>query len=231
MKAIVSGATSGIGKAIAVALVNEGWELAVISRDRGRLEQLLLELSSSGEKHIGYVGDLTIENDAKGFVNDIKSQWDFPDMIVNCSGVFEEMSASELSENSINELLQKNFFSAFRLTSPWLSSFKERKAGTILFISSIVAKEPRSSAAAYSLSKNMLNEYATLLADELREFGVKVSRILPGSVNTPSWKDSGIPVDEFVQAEEIAKIVMMLVKLGAGSWMEEITIRPLNRKW
>jgi short-subunit dehydrogenase len=230
MKAIISGATSGIGNAIALMLAREGWELAVISRNEGRLNDLMQELNEAGlQPHISFTGDLSKREDALAFAEIIHKKWAMPDLIINGAGEYETGDVSALTEEDINDALAVNFYSAFRLTSPWIGTFKQNQKGCVIFISSVVVNHPRKLAAAYSLSKTMLDTYAVLLADELRDSGVKVSRILPGSVSTPSWDGIDIPRDQLVQANEIAAAVKMIIELRPGSWLEEITLRPLNR--
>ena len=73
--------------------------------------------------------------------------------------------------------------------------------------------------------------YARLLGEELRESGIGVTRIVPGSVNTATWGDADVPRDQFVQAGDIARLVLEITHMPLHTWVEEITIRPLDKNW
>lgn len=232
MKAIITGATSGIGRAIALRLARDQWSIATISRDAARLEQLEADVREIFPQHesLFFRGDLLNEEDCTRFTEAIREQAGFPNLIVNCAGLYHTGRASQLTEEQLMEQLQINFFSAFRATQPWVEDFKQRRSGTIISIGSIVSREPRTGAAAYSLSKQLLDGWMRLLADELRDAGVKVCRIIPGSVNTPSWDGEPEALRSvIVNPEEIAEIVSVLLSLPPESWMEEVVIRPLMK--
>jgi NAD(P)-dependent dehydrogenase (short-subunit alcohol dehydrogenase family) len=232
MKVVLSGATSGIGKAIAIELANAGFSVAFIARSKEKAEDLISILAKSdSQKHFYMPGDHTRQAVIDEFCNEIKLRWKEPDIIINNAGVYESGLASEMSEALLMSQLDRNFWHAFRITQPWLNVFKKRGSGNIIFIGSVVTKQARSGAAAYTISKGLLDQYAHVLAEELRDFGVAVTRIVPGSVNTPSWDQGSVPQELFVQPQEIARLVISLLKLSKTSWLEEVIIRPLDKNW
>jgi short-subunit dehydrogenase len=232
MKVLLSGATSGIGKAIAIELANAGYTLAFIARSEEKAEDLISILSKSGNKaHFYILGDHTHTSVVERFSYEVKLRWKEPDVIIHNAGVYDEGLPSEMSETQLLNQLEQNFWHAFRITQPWLSCFKERGAGKLIFIGSMVTNQTRSSAAAYTISKGMLEQYSKVLAEELRDFGVAVTRIVPGSVNTSSWDQTPVPIELFVQPRDIARLVESLLGLSKTSWVEELIVRPLDKNW
>lgn len=232
MYAIVTGASSGIGKAIALMLAKEGYSIATLSRDTGRLEKLRSELHQVGthRDHLLLKGNLLNIEDLNIFYQTLHVQKGIPDIIINNAGVYTEGLPSTLDENLIQEQFAINFMAAFRITQPWIAQMKARKSGTIVSIGSVVSKQPRTTAAAYSLSKQMLDNWMHLLADELRESDIRVCRIHPGSVNTNSWNDEPDEIRAAIlDPNELAGAVKLAISLPADTWLEELVIRPLKK--
>ena len=229
MLAVITGATDGIGKAIAIELANAGFRLAFIARSGQKAEDLVNQVTGVG--HFYLQGDHTDSRTVDRFCTEIRQRFGGPDLIINNAGVYQTGMPCEMSESSLLEMLEQNFWHAFRVTQPWLADFKQKKRGKIVFIGSIVSKETRPEAAAYSLSKSLLDNYARLLAAELRDYEIPVTRIIPGSVNTASWTEADVPRELFVQPEDISKTIAALLSLSPSAWVEEIVIRPLAKNW
>jgi sepiapterin reductase len=149
---------------------------------------------------------------------------------VNSAGIYSTVQPSDLSEELLNEQISINFYGAFRITQPWIEAFRKRGSGIIISIGSIVTRHPRTSAVAYTLSKQLLDNWMKLLADELRDSGVKVTRIIPGAVITPSWDNEPDELKKnTIRPEEIARTVNLVLSLPKEGWLEEVVIRPLAR--
>ena len=232
MRAIITGATSGIGKAIALKLADAGWELAVISRSEEKLELLKKELLSLGnQEHVFHQGDLSQPSTVNTFCENVAKHWQQIDLIVNNAGEYVPGDIGSLRLEQLDEQMNINFRSGFQLIQHFVPSFKQAGKGRIVFISSQVVRDPRPFAAAYTLSKSLNDMYARLLGEELRESGVGVTRIVPGSVNTATWGDADVPRDQFVQPEEIAQLVADICQMPSSTWVEEIRIRPIDKNW
>ena len=232
MRAIITGASSGIGSAIAHRLAEAGWQLAVISRTKMRLDALQESLKRYGEQqHIFVTGDLLEPETVQEFCATIQKHWGNVDLIVNNAGEYVPGDVGALTLTELDEQMQINFRSGFQLIQDFLPSMKALGKGRIVFISSIAVRELRPYAAAYTLSKGLNDIYARLLGEELRESGIGVTRIVPGSVNTATWGDADVPRDQFVQADDIARLVLEITQMPLHTWVEEITIRPLDKNW
>lgn len=232
MKAIVTGASSGIGHAIALKLAAAGWQLAVISRSEKRVDELLALLGTLGmQEHIFMTGDLTHPGVVESFCSTVQERWGDVDLIVNNAGEYVPGDVGTLTLAQLDEQMNVNFRSGFKLVQHFVPVMKLAGKGRIVFISSQVVREPRPFAAAYTLSKSLNDMYARLLGEELRESGVGVTRIVPGSVNTATWGDADVPRSQFVQPEEIAQLVSDICHMPSTTWVEEIRIRPLDKNW
>jgi short-subunit dehydrogenase len=232
MYAIVTGASSGIGKSIAIALARGGYEIATLSRDEEKLNRLKTELRAVSPKQGSLLvkGDLLNVSDVAQFNQMLREKKGVPDLIVNCAGIYSEVQPSKLSETMLHEQININFFGAFRITQPWIEDFKHRGSGLIISIGSIVTRHPRTSAVAYTLSKQLLDNWMKLLADELRDAGVKVTRIIPGAVITPSWDNEPEELKKnTIHPDEIARTVNLVLSLPGEGWLEEVIIRPLAK--
>lgn len=230
MKAIVSGATKGIGKAITMALAAEGYDLGLGARNLEELDFLRKEIQAlyPGIEVITKSVDFSQKHETRNFAETFMHYWGDIDVLINNVGVYEEDDLDTLTEQGFMNQFNVNFFSALRLTQPFVAEFKKRKSGHIINICSVLSKKVRKRAVSYSLSKQALYGYTKILRAELRKYDVKVTAILPGSTNTASWDGLDAPVEEFVQPEDVAQGVMMA--LQSNGLVEEFEIKPVNPK-
>ena len=230
MKAIVSGATKGIGKAITLALAGKGYDLGLGARNLEELNFLRNEIQAlyPDIEVITKSVDFSQKHETRNFAETFLHHWGDIDILVNNVGVYEEDNLDNLNENDLMKMFNVNFFSAMRLTQPFLPEFKKRKSGHIINICSVLSKKVRKKAVSYSLSKQALYGYTKILRNELRNYDVKVTAILPGSTNTASWDGLDAPVDEFVQPEDVANGDLMAIQ--SNGLVEEFEIKPINPK-
>jgi NADP-dependent 3-hydroxy acid dehydrogenase YdfG len=232
MRAIITGASSGIGNAIAITLAKQGWQIASITRREESVLALQQTLKSFGsQEHLIVQGDLCIEADNARFREVVAREWGCPDLIVNNAGSYIPGAVGSMSLIELDEQMTINFRSGFQLIQFFVPHFKQLQKGRIIFISSVVVQKPRVNAAAYTLSKVTNDIYAKLLCEELRDFGVGVTRIFPGSVNTATWGVEDVPRARFVQPEDIAQLINTLVHLPANTLVEEMTVCPTDKNW
>ena len=148
MRAIITGASSGIGSAIAHRLAEAGWQLAVISRTKMRLDALQESLKRYGkQQHIFVTGDLLEPETVQEFCATIRKHWGNVDLIVNNAGEYVPGDVGTLTLTALDEQMQINFRSGFQLIQDFLPSMKALGKGRIVFISSIVVRELRPYAA------------------------------------------------------------------------------------
>ena len=217
-RAVVTGATRGIGYAIAECLLQDGLEV----------------IATGTRKDANYPAgasyhqvDFLDDNSVNEFVEYLKRQK--IDVLINNVGSFEIGELADTKLEQVERMLDINFKAAFSITQEFLPQFKNQQSGLIVNIGSIITEVPRKDIAAYTISKFALQGYTKMLCDELKDFGVKVCEIIPGSINTSSWDGIEAPKDDFVQPSDIVSTVEMVLNSSKGANFEQIIVRPTNR--
>lgn len=233
-KALITGASRGIGKAIAVALASEGVNLFVTARDEERLKQLKEDLSKS-KNDIGYgVADLTSENDIDGmfslgieFLNGI-------DILINNAGIGIKGNVAEIEVSNWEEMYAVNLRAAFMLSRLAAREMIKNRSGFIINIGSGASQTPIAGFAGYCATKYGLLGFSESLGLELRDHNIKVSILLPGSTAThfgggnPEKRIATKP--GILRPEDVANSVIYLLKQSDNAWTSVMNLRPLNIK-
>lgn len=221
---LITGASSGIGKAIATACADAGASVIATGRNREALEDLISSLN--GEGHSFITADLTIQSDRERIAQDIPTL----DGIVYAAGIGFTMPTKFTSEQDIDTVFNINFKAPILLQAAILQQKKIAKNGSIVMIASITASLPKIGNGIYSASKAALISYAKVLALELAPRKIRVNCISPAMVWTKLTTDGGIsieqlkideqtyPLKRYGQPEDIAPLSVYLLS-DASSWM------------
>lgn len=219
--ALVSGASRGIGKAIAEALHREGYAVGLLARDGEGLKALAEAL---GERALPLVGDVRREEDWARAVAALREAFGGLDVLVNNAGIGIFKPVAELSPGELQEVLEVNLVGPFLGLKAALPLLKERE-GVVVNIASLAGKNPFKGGAAYNASKFGLLGLMGAAMLELREEGVRVVNILPGSVDTgfagnapgQAWK---------LAPQDVAEAVLFALRLPPRALPSEIELRP-----
>ena len=227
-KAVITGATRGIGKAIAKSLAEAGYDLALLSRSASDLEALTSEIHQhfSEVEIITFAGDLSKPEEAKAFALFIEKQWKSVDVLINNAGIYIEGGIINEEENVLEQMMNLHFYSAYHLSKHLCQGMREVQSGHIINICSVASKEVVKGASYYSISKQALYAFSNALREEVRKDHIKVTSILPGSTYTSSWDNIDLQA-EMIQAEDIAKTVLYALSLSFAACAEEILIKPI----
>jgi short-subunit dehydrogenase len=233
MNAIISGATRGIGRAIAFELAGLGYSLALGARFKYDLLKLTNELLGKNPHHhiLTRVCDFSNKNEIISFSSEVKRRFEKIDIIVNNVGCYHENTISEEKEGKLEELINMNLYSAYHLSRCFLPAMKKQKSGYIFNICSLTSFFPRYTAASYSISKAALLSFSKSLSEEMRDYNIKVTAVIPGSVNTSSWDGINVPKNELIQPDDIAKCISTCLQLSPNAFIEEIIIKPMNKNY
>ena len=224
---VVTGGTKGIGKAIIRLFAKNGFEIATCSRKTNELVALKDEIENEFSVKV-YVqsADLSVSEDLNSFVSFVKRIGNPIDVLVNNAGVFIPGSIYDEKEGSLKKMIETNLYSAYDLTRGFINEMIDLKKGHIFNICSIASITPYANGGSYSISKHALYGFSRCLREEMKEFGIKVTAVLPGATFTASWEGAGLPEERFSKAEDIAEMIYSAYKISPNSDVEDIVIRP-----
>jgi short-subunit dehydrogenase len=229
MNFIITGGSRGLGFEIAEMAKSFNGKIALIAKDQDRLNKAKAELAY--ENVNTYSCDFSIPREIEKLITQLKKDFKSVDVLINNVGSFEVGELSTTKIKQVEKLLNVNFKATFNITQAYLNDFKNQQSGSIINIGSIVTEQPRKDIAAYTISKFALQGYTKLLCDELKDYGVKVTEVIPGSINTSSWDGIDAPKQDFVQPADIVNTIKMVINSSKGANFEQIIVRPTNRNF
>lgn len=227
--AIVTGASSGLGAAISQALIEEGAMVYGLARNIGKLNSLQEKL---GKTFIPVILDITEAEAVRNWLNNTFSKSHSPDILVNNAGVGSFGKIDEMPSEEWYNMVNTNLNGMYHITSEVVKLMKAKNEVThIVNIGSILGTTSRAEGAAYSATKYGISGFSEALFKELRGDNIKVSCLNPGSIDTGFFKSSGISTHKnMLQAKDIARTLLHVLKTPDNMLISELTIRPLNPK-
>src|SRR5688572_8277562 len=226
--AIVTGGSKGIGRAIAAALVQVGVDVCISARKRSEIDETVASLASLKQGRVtGIVGDVRDHSQVKAVFERTVSQFGGIDILVNNAGIGIFSSVEEMSPEDFRAVLETNLFGVYYCCHEAIPLMKQRGGGYIINISSLAGTNAHPRMAAYNASKFGLNGFSEALMQEVRHDGIKVSYIMPGSVNTEFGDElAGEDKSWQLQPEDIARVVLDLLHHHERSLPSRVEIRP-----
>jgi len=222
--ALVTGGTKGIGRAIAESLIKTGAHVAITARNADEIAQAVSELNALGPgTATGHVCDVRDYNQVKS----VFASLDALDILVNNAGIGIFGTVESMKVEDFQAVLETNVFGVFYCCHEAIPLIKKRGGGYIINISSLAGANPHSEMAAYNASKFGLNGFSEALMQEVRHDNIKVSYIMPGSVNTEFGGDE--PTDQKswqLQPSDIAQVVIDLLSYPDRALPSRVEIRP-----
>lgn len=224
---LITGASRGIGKAVADIFAANGHDLFLSSRSEVALykamEELQTKYSSVSIKAKSF--DLSDKQQAK----DLGSwclKYAVPDVLVNNAGLFEPGSVYNEPEGALESQLAINVSSAYHLTRTLLPPMMVRRSGHIFNLCSIASLHAYKNGGAYSISKFAIYGFSKNLREEMKPYNIKVTSVLPGAAHTDSWAGFDNSSKRIMEAGDIAKMIFASTQLSEAACVEEIVIRP-----
>ena len=231
--AIVTGASRGIGREIAVKLAEQGMRLTIV----GSSSQILNtaeELKEMGFPEINPVqADVSKEEDMENVVNKTIEVYGAVDLLVNNAGVGFFKLTEEVTLEEWKKVFEVNVQGVFLATKAVLPHMKERRTGTIITISSDVARYTIPNGAAYTATKYAVQGFSGSVAQEVREYGIRVGTINPGMVDTYFAESTqGLPEKkDWLKVEDIANAVVYMASAPKHMLIDEIVIHPFAQQY
>lgn len=221
--AVITGGTRGIGKALVEKYVKEGYRVFTCSRSKEALAMLKEEIGD--DLHV-CTADLSQKEETLAFGDFVLRNVKQIDVLVNNTGVFIPGQIHTEEEGNLERQINTNVYSAYHLTRKLIDLFIEAGRGHIFNMCSIASRTPYANGGSYSISKYAMYGMTKCLREEMKEFGVKVTAVLPGAVYTSSWEGADVEENRLMPAEDIADLVFATSQLSARTVTEDIVLRP-----
>jgi short-subunit dehydrogenase len=229
-RALITGASSGIGKATALAFAKAGIDVALISRSTEKLTAVAEAVISAGGVAKTYTMDLSRVDHVQKRIQDIVSEFGDIDILVNSAGVASTGNLKETSLSEWQQIIDLNLTSVFQCILGVLPTMRDRSGGTIINISSIAGKQAFANWGAYSVSKAGLIALSQALSQEERAYGIRVITICPGAVNTGLWDTETVDADfdrsKMLTPEIVAQSILYTVMLPPQAVVNELILMP-----
>jgi NAD(P)-dependent dehydrogenase (short-subunit alcohol dehydrogenase family) len=227
-KAVVTGGTKGIGRAIARALISAGVDVVVSARQKAEIAKTVSELNELGPgRAAGVECDVRDQSQVKELFAHAASTLGGLDILINNAGIGIFGPVESTSGDDFRAVIETNICGVFYCCHEAIPLMKQRGGGYIINISSLAGTNAHPQMAAYNASKFGLNGFSEALMQEVRHDGIKVSYIMPGSVNTEFGGDE--PSDEKswqLQPGDIAQVVIDLLNYPQRALPSRVEIRP-----
>ena len=179
----ITGASSGIGRALAIKFAKEGWKVAISARR----ENLLNEISQTNENIKPFPLDVTDSEKCKKVFEDIKNKIGEIDISVFCTGIHDPKSEKTLNLEKVKKIMEVNFFGTVNSINSVYEYYKNKKSGQISIVSSVAGYRGLPAAGAYCASKSALSSFAESLYFDLKRYNVRVSLVSPGFIKSPEF--------------------------------------------
>lgn len=226
---VITGASKGIGKAIALYFAEKGFNLAFCGRNKEDLQKLENEILAINPSCnlLNFVCDVSQKNEVAAFTKAVLEAWSTVDILVNNAGVFIPGQVINEEEGVLEKLIETNLYSAYHVSRAFVKSMIAQQSGHIFNISSIAGLQAYPNGGSYSISKFAMTGFSKALREELKPHHVKVTAILPGATLTNAWAGVDLPESRFIKATDIAKIIFDIYSLSENTVIEDVVIRPM----
>ena len=228
--AVVTGASKGIGKAIALALADEEMDIIIFGRDVDALEKVQKEIKAKGVNCEYFAGDVGDEKFVQISIKKITDIYGKIDHLINNAGVgiLKKLQESKLDE--FKELVNANVYGVYNFSRAAVGNMIKRKKGSIINIVSLAGKNGFIGGTMYGATKHAVLGFTKSLMFEVREYNVRVAAVCPGSVATEFGTGHNLQkeIQKVLAPEDVAHAVLSIINLPVRALMSEIDLRPTN---
>ena len=226
---IITGASRGIGFAIAERYAREGWNIGICSRNVEKITEAKRQLIALNPNMniLAEVCDMGVKEEVVSFGDKCIQEFSSIDILVNNAGIYIPGVISESGfEDNLEDLMKVNLYSAYWLGKVIVPSMKMNRHGHIFNIVSIAGMQAYPNGGSYAVTKFALQGYTRTLREELKKENIRVTGIYPGATYTDSWSASDLPESRFIASSDIAEMVYSTSQLSKSAVVEDIVIRP-----
>lgn len=230
MKIIITGASKGIGRGIATFLAREGFEVAVLARSGDLLAELQRDIEAAGGRCVHASCDLRDADQTQQVIGRLIRELGGVDCLINNAGLVIRRDAFTLTLEEWRAMLETNVSGLFHATRAVLPHMKTQQRGYIINVSSISGRLPLRGGSGYAATKYAVTGFSDSLFLEVRDHGIQVTTIYPGSVDSASHRHG--PVEDTswkVKPEEVGQACRDILRMAPGTCISQLEIRPLRR--
>jgi NADP-dependent 3-hydroxy acid dehydrogenase YdfG len=229
-RAIITGASSGIGQATALAFSQAGCSVALLGRSEDKVQGVVDQIRQAGGEAQGYCLDLSQLDTVAPQMTAIAEAFGPVDILVNNAGMGYTNSLQQTPLADWKMVLDLNLTSVFQVTMAVLATMRPQKHGIVINVGSIAAHHAFAGWGAYCISKSALAMFSQVLALEERHHGIRVTTVFPGSTNTPIWDTATVQADfdrsQMLTPEIVAQAILQTVLLPSSAVIESLTLMP-----
>ena len=226
MNIVITGASKGMGKAMAEKFSAAGNTLFICSRNEDELAQAAKEISEKYNNSVEYLAvDLSKKDQVLQFADWILGK-NTPDVLINNAGQFVPGSIYNEPDGNLEQMIEINLYGTYHLTRALLPAMMKKESGHIFNISSIAGLKAYANGGSYSISKYAIRGFSKNLREEMKPFNIKVTTVYSGAVFTDSWAGAGINPERIMEVDDIANMIYAASLLSPQACVEDIVIRP-----
>ena len=224
--AVITGASSGVGKSLAIQLSDAGYKVVLAARSEDKLNAIAEEIQKMGGNCLVVPTDVSQPEQ----INNLKDRTlEYGDVfvVINNAGLGKFCKIEDVTLEDWNRQLDVNLRASFLVSQAFIPGMKRRKKGTLVFMNSVAGKKGYPYSAAYVASKYGMRGLADSLREELREDNIKVISIHPGAVDTPFWDGTGVnfPREEMLDTNTLAQSIVHAIQSPGNFTVEELVVR------
>lgn len=229
MNAVITGASKGIGRAVAERLAREGFNVAICARNTKALDEAAaaIQQQNPSVKVLAVPADMGDKAAVMAFAQTVNEQFGAIDILVNNAGIFVPGALHQEEDGHLEKMMAVNVYSAYHLTRALLPGMMARKKGHIFNLCSTASHKAYPNGGSYSITKFALLGFSQNLREELKQHRVKVTSVSPGPTLTASWEGFEAPPDRMMPPEDIASVIWSAYNLAEQTVVEDILLRPV----
>ena len=228
-KALIVGASGGMGSAVASMLAENGVHCALVGRDKQKLEDIFSVCSSFGNPCFTFSCDISESSEIRKCCEEAIDSLGNLNYLIHCAGNYNKASADECDLEAWDHILDANLRSTYHFARHLLPQINETPGGAVIRINSRDA--PYTGIGIQTAQKRAIDGYMEVLFEDVREYGTKVCTINPGFVNTPMVNPERLNPELMMQPDDISQVVQFILSTSTTACPTEITMQPQRSPW
>lgn len=228
-KALIVGASGGMGSAVASMLARNGVHCALVGRTKQKLESIFSVCSSYGTPCFTFPCDISVSSEIKNCCEEAINSLSGLNYLIHCAGNYNKASAGECDLEVWDDILDSNLRSTYHFTRHLLPQINKTPGGAVIRVNSRDA--PYAGVGIQTAQKRAIDGYMEVLFEDVREYGTKVCTINPGFVNTPMVNPERLNPELMMQPEDISQVVEFILGTSTTACPTEIIMHPQRSPW